>query len=82
MPYIGQLNAFSATDKKKYERVLKKCDEVIVLSENYYNGCLHYRDRYMVDKSDVLICFLREDKGGTYYTVNYAKKNNVPVIEV
>lgn len=34
------------------------------------------RNRYMVDKSDIVIAvFYGIEKGGTWHTINYAQKN-------
>ena len=40
------------------------------------------RDRYLVDNSDLLVCFLRKNRGGTFYTVNYARKKGKKIIEL
>lgn len=82
IPCAGQPDAFFRADKIRYERILENCDGQIVLSPSYFNGCMHLRDRFLIDNCDVLVCFLRRKSGGTYYTVNYAKKCGVPVIEL
>lgn len=33
-----------------------------------------YRNRYMVDKADYVICYVEHDWGGAYQTYKYAKK--------
>ena len=38
------------------------------------------RNRLLVDKCDVLLAYLRTQRGGTFYTVNYAKKAGKPVV--
>ena len=82
IPCEGQSDAFSATDKARYARILENCTEVITLSKEYYSGCMHFRDRYMVENSDTVLCYLRRKSGGTYYTVNYAKKLDKKIIEL
>lgn len=82
LPCANQSDTFSEKNKNIYERVLNCCDEVVTLSPYYYSGCMHERDRYMVDNSDVIVCFLRKSSGGTFYTVNYAKKLNKKIIEL
>lgn len=83
IPFYGQEKYFSDKDKKRYAEILKKCDESILISENYYKGCLLKRNRYMVDNADFLIAYLKKDIGGTAYTVNYYMKNKKnPVIYV
>ena len=46
--------------------------------KNYYtNDCMLKRNRYMVEQSDLIIAvFNGIEKGGTWYTINYAKKSN------
>lgn len=82
LPYRDQSEIFRRESKDRYDKILQNCDEVEVLSEIYTAGCMHYRDRYMVENSDVVLCFLRQKKGGTYYTVNYARKIGKKVIEL
>ena len=55
---------------------------MVVLEPCYVAGCMYKRDRYLVENSDVLVCFLRRNSGGTYYTVNYARKMNKKIIEL
>ncbi|MBE7067921.1 MAG: DUF1273 domain-containing protein [Clostridiales bacterium] len=75
VPFYGQEKFFSEEDKKRYQTVLKKADEVVYLSEKYYKGCMHVRNRYMAERADVLIAYCKKQTGGTMYTVNYFQKN-------
>ena len=82
LPCTNQSERFSARDKLIYAQVLERCDEVVILENEYKSGCMFKRDRYLVDNSDTLVCFLRKNRGGTYYTVNYARKSNKKIIEI
>lgn len=82
LPCKNQSEIYSAANKIRYQRILENCDCVVTLSEDYYKGCMHARDRYLVENSNALVCFLRRQSGGTYYTVSYAKKCGVPLIEL
>lgn len=82
IPCSDQQENYSASDKRRYDSILKNCDGEIVLSQNYYAGCMYERDRFLVENADVLVSYLRVKKGGTYYTVNYAKKKDVKIIEL
>lgn len=53
-----------------------------MISDSYYDGCMFERDRMLVDSCDVLVCYIRRNFGGTFYTVNYAKQKNVSIIEL
>lgn len=81
-PCADQSDTFTHKNRRRHDEILKRCDEVTVLSENYYKGCMQARDRYMVDRSDALICYLRKNSGGTFYTVQYAKKKGKRIIEL
>ncbi len=74
IPYYGQEKGYSKKDKRRYEFLIKECDEKILLSDRYYKGCLQTRNRYMCDRADALIAYLKKDTGGTAYTVKYFEK--------
>ena len=82
IPCASQYSSLSRVDKRRYFRILSFCSETVELSETYYNGCMHVRDRFMVDNSNIVLCYLRERSGGTYYTVKYAEKCGKKVIEL
>ncbi len=74
VPCYGQERKYPAADKERYVELLQKADEVVTLSDHYFNGCMHARDRYMVDQADYLITYCKKDTGGTAYTVKYFLK--------
>ena len=82
IPCEDQSSVMSARDRERYFRILSLCSEKIVLTDRYFNGCMQARDRFMVDNSDLLLCYLRRSYGGTYYTVGYAKKCDKKIIEL
>ena len=43
---------------------------------------MHKRNRHLVDNSSICVCYLTENKGGTFYTVEYAKSKNLKVINI
>ena len=43
---------------------------------------MHKRNRHLVNNSSLCICYLTEEKGGTYYTVKYAQENQLAVVNV
>ena len=64
-------------DKVRYDNVLKYADDVNFISDEYTPDCMLKRNRYMVDKSDLIIAVSNgAKKGGTWYTINYAKKES------
>ncbi len=82
VPYKAQAKGFSESDLAVYNEMLSIADETVVLSENYYRGCLHNRNRYMVDESGYIISYLRKTSGGSAYTTDYARKKGIEVIKI
>ena len=80
IPCADQASRYSPRAKAKYDALLAACDERIILHEKYENGCMFERNRCMVEKCDVLLAYLESERGGTYYTVNYAKKRGKRIV--
>ncbi len=62
--------------------VIDSCDIKNILSDHHYHrGCMDKRNRYMVDKSDLIIAIWNGSQhGGTWNTIQYAKKKNKKII--
>ncbi len=82
LPCENQTRGWPADAVKRYDTIRERADFVKVLSPTYHRGCMHVRNRYMVDNSAVCICYLRRHSGGTAYTVDYATAQNIELIEV
>ncbi len=65
-----------------YNNILGECFKTIYISENYTKSCMLKRDRALADLCDVLVAVYDGTKGGTKYTIDYAKKLNKKVIIV
>ena len=82
LPCLSQTRGWSARDIEIYEAIKSKADKVVYTSQEYTRGCMHKRNRHLVDNSSSCICYLTESTGGTAYTVDYARKNNLTVINL
>ena len=82
IPCKNQDKFFKNSDKENYQEYLKKVDKIVCFGDEYVNGCMQIRNRYMVDNSSTLIAYLKYFKGGALYTVNYAKKQQKEIIYV
>ncbi len=77
IPCQNQTLKWSEADKLRYNSLLARADSVNLISERYTPECMLKRNRYMVDKSELIIAvFNGIEKGGTWYTINYAKSKN------
>lgn len=73
---------WSSAQKKRYYNILERADKVRILSDSYTSTCMLDRNRHMVDSSAYLICYLRENKGGTFFTVGYADRSGLEIIRI
>ncbi len=64
----------NVSDLAKYKEILGGADDVVYMHPFYTDGCMHERNRWMADRSSVCIAFLKQRRGGTLYTYNYAKR--------
>jgi len=74
IPCESQPNKWIDTMKKRYFKVLEECDKKTLLQEKYTFDCMHKRNAYMVDNSDIVIAVWNGSNSGTSHTVNYAKQ--------
>ena len=75
IPCNHQEKAYTEADKKTYAKLYKKADERVLLGEEYTRDCMLKRNRYMADRADVLIAYVKRNTGGSAYTVRYFQKN-------
>lgn len=62
-------------DKEHYRALLEKADKITNVGTKYTPDCMQKRNEYMVDNSDKVFAFWNgEEKGGTWNTIQYAKK--------
>ncbi len=59
------------------EYLHKKYDEIIYpeLEQVYYKSAIQKRNRIMIDESDFMVAYVRNDKGGARQSYNYAKRS-------
>lgn len=80
VPFSGQSCRWSSIGRKRYHQLLSQADEVVVLSVNYYPGCLLRRNDYLLEHSHQVIAYFDgQPKGGTYYTCKKAKQKGMEV---
>lgn len=81
-PPEQQTLLWNDAQRKQYNEILARADKVRILSPAYTSTCMLERNRHLVDNSGHLICYLRENHGGTFYTMNYAEKQGVRVLRL
>lgn len=79
LPCANQTRFWKRNDIKRYNMILKKCSDVVLLQRKYSDDCMNKRNMYMVEHSDCVIAVWNGGKGGTYNTVRYALFKNLSV---
>lgn len=82
LPCRSQTRGWTKENIDTYEMIKLNADKVVFTSDEYFNGCMQKRNRHLVDCSTRCICYLTDNKGGTAYTVNYARKKGIDVINI
>ena len=82
LPCINQANGWKQADIDEYERIKSLADKVVYTSTEYTYGCMHKRNRHLVDNSSLCICYLTKLSGGTAYTVRYAESKKISVFNL
>ena len=82
LPYPDQAKSRSEAEVAEYGRIKSEADSVVYVSDHYFRGCMQKRNRYLVDQSSLCICYLTSQTGGTAYTVSYAERKTVRIINV
>lgn len=83
IPFREQSEKWSVTNRNKYNAILHKADKTILLSEDYYKGCLLRRNDYMLSHSCHIIAYFDgNNEGGTFYTCRKAAELSLPVTNI
>ena len=80
LPCLTQTRGWILEDIVEYERIKAQADKIVYTAKEYTRGCMHKRNRHLVNNSSVCICYLKESVGGTAYTVRYAKEQGLEII--
>ena len=82
LPCPDQTRGWIEADIRKYNYIKESADKVVYTADHYYRGCMHVRNRHLVDNSNYCICYLTKETGGTAFTVNYANKQGLMIYNV
>ena len=82
LPCKNQSAKWESADKKLYNNILNRASEVIYVCENYCTGCMHLRNKFMVENSDLCVMYKTQSRGGTAYTAERAKEKGISIINI
>ena len=83
LPYEGQADGWSDSERKYYHAILKQADSVEYVSRVYYDGCMIDRNHRLVEATGMLLAVYNGTRrSGTGSTVNYARKLGREIIVI
>ena len=82
LPCQNQTERWPAQAIRTYEAIRTAANRVVYTGQNDEPGCMHRRNRYMIDQSQTCVCYLVRERSGTGATVRYARQQGVTVINL
>lgn len=83
VPCLEHSSKWTENSKIDWQDIIDKSDEVkYVTEEKFTPYCMELRNRWMVDKSDIVVAVWDGSAGGTNNCVQYATKNKKRVINL
>lgn len=81
-PFKGQEERWTYSQQSIYQGMLKQYDKVVYQSKAPSRDAFLARNRHLVDASSVCVAYCVETSGGTAYTVDYAAKKGLNIINL
>ncbi|MGX8692343.1 MAG: SLOG family protein [Clostridia bacterium] len=82
IPCTGQSDNWPMALRERREALVADCDEVTLLQRNYSPGCMQRRNRYMVERSSLLLAVYDGQPGGTMNTILLARRSGCRVLTI
>lgn len=80
VPFPGQSRRWRKEVQREYESILSRCDKVHFFAEAFSVAAYGARDRYMVERSSLVIAVRGKPNGGTERTICYARELNREIV--
>ena len=79
-PCETQADSWPEPERRRYQAILDQCNFETLVQHSYDRFCMIRRNRYMVDRSGLLIAIYNGvPKGGTFQTLAYAMQKGLTV---
>lgn len=79
IPCLGQEIKWKPEQQSRYRKIIKQCDDKIILSKQYTPTCMNDRNQYMVQSSCVCIACWNGEPSGTGNTIRFAKESGLKI---
>ena len=72
--YLNNINSFN-----DYYSEVEICEQS---AASHFRSAIQIRNKIMVDRSDLVVCYINRKNGGAYKTMLYAKKQNKTIVNL
>ena len=79
LPYATAEYRYNEQSFHEYYDEIEICQDA---AEGHYKAAIQVRNREMVDRSDLVVCYIEHNSGGAFQTVQYAKKKNKEIVNL
>ena len=79
LPYLTAEYENNHQSFHEYYDEIEICQDA---AEGHYKAAIQVRNREMVDRSDLVVCYIEHNSGGAFQTVQYAKKKNKEIVNL
>ncbi|MGN0667329.1 MAG: hypothetical protein ACI4KF_12490, partial [Huintestinicola sp.] len=79
LPYI------KAEYRNNEQSYLEYYDEIEICAESaeaHYKSAIQMRNRKLVDRSNLVVCYIQHKSGGAYKTIQYAEKQDKKILNL
>lgn len=83
LPCRDQARKWAERDIHRYENLKARADKVVYIADQYFEGCMHLRNRHLIHGSSLCLCYYTgTGTGGTAFTVAYAAERQLEIINL
>ena len=79
LPY---LTAEYVNNQDSFESYYDEIEVCQAAAGGHFKSAIQTRNREMVDRSDLVVCCIEQDKGGAYQTMQYARRQGKKIINI
>lgn len=80
LPCRDQTRGWKEADVRRYRDIASRADKVVYTAEHYSPGCMHRRNRHLVENSSVCVAWCTRETGGSAYTAAYARQRELRLV--
>lgn len=82
LPCRDQDRLWNPDEMELYHLIMARADTIHYTTDYYRDGCMLQRNREMADGSQLCIAYCHSFAGGAAYTLRYAQKKDIPLLNL